>query len=213
MIPAGLSLAANSHAFGVVCEPAMRYRLRSFGFGVAGSGGLAMKRGSGIRPGAYAVCPLRRISGHALAASPAALSEEDRTKRFRSTSIRGVSTAKNVKEKVDSAKEIKEQTWDQLPEEGQEFVKEATKEGAGKSYGRRPKESKTLGKAAKRAEKVVKPLAKKAAKFVVKKGNPRRQCLTPPGRTCRHLSFDEAYSPRRRACGSGNGSRRTSSIL
>ena len=105
-----------------------------------------------------------------LAAAPAARSEDDRT-AFQERFNRGVSAAKNAKEKVDSARDLKEQTWDRLPEEGQDFVKEATKEGAGKGW-EKVKQSKTLGKAAKQAEKAVKPLAKKAAKFVAKKGIP-----------------------------------------
>ena len=127
-----------------------------------------MKRGSAFVPGLTTCLYVAFLV--MLAASPAALSEEDRTKAQEYFN-RGVSTAKNVKEKVDSAKDIKEQTWDRLPEEGQEFVKEATKEGGEKLW-EKAKESKTLGKAAKRAEKVVKPLAKKATKFVAKKANP-----------------------------------------
>ena len=106
----------------------------------------------------------------ALAAAPAARSQEDRTE-FQERFNRGVSAAKSAKEKVDSARDLKEQTWDRLPEEGQDLAKEATKEGAGKGW-EKVKQSKTLGKAAKQAEKVVKPLAKKAAKFVAKKGIP-----------------------------------------
>ena len=105
-----------------------------------------------------------------LAAAPAARSEEDRTKAQEYFN-RGVSAAKSAKDKVDSAKDIKEQTWDQLPEEGQELIGEAAKEGAGKVW-EKARQSKTLGKVAKQAEKVVKPLAKKAATFVAKKANP-----------------------------------------
>ena len=105
-----------------------------------------------------------------LAATPAARSEDDRT-AFQERFNRGVSAAKSAKEKVDSARDLKEQTWDRLPEEGQDLAKEATKEGAGKGW-EKVKQSKTLGKAAKQAEKAVKPLAKKAAKFVAKKGIP-----------------------------------------
>ena len=168
MIPARLSLAANPHAFGVVCEPAMRYRFRSFGFRVARSGGLAMTGRRAFVP-EFAVCLCIALLV-ALAAAPAARSQDDRT-AFQERFNRGVSAARDAKERVDRAKAVKEQTWDRLPEEGQDFVKEATKEGAGKAW-EKVKQSKTLGKAAKRAEKVVKPLAKKATKFVAKKANP-----------------------------------------
>ena len=106
----------------------------------------------------------------ALAAAPAARSQDDRT-AFQERFNRGVSAAKSAKEKVDRAKDLKEQTWDRLPKEGQDLAKEAAKEGAGKGW-EKVKQSKTLGKAAKRAEKAVKPLAKKATKFVAKKANP-----------------------------------------
>ena len=105
-----------------------------------------------------------------LAAAPAARSQDDRT-AFQERFNRGVSAAKSAKEKADSARDLKEQTWDRLPEEGQDLAKEAAKEGAGKGW-EKVKQSKILGKAAKQAEKVVKPLAKKAAKFVAKKGIP-----------------------------------------
>ena len=110
---------------------------------------------------------------------------------------------------MDRAKDLKEQTWDRLPEEGQDLAKEATKEGAGKAW-EKVKQSKTLGKAAKRAEKAVKPLAKKATRFVAKKANPVVGAITAPGTMSAPSS--RGSSPRRRACGSGNGSRKTSFI-
>ena len=105
-----------------------------------------------------------------LATAPAARSEEDRTKAQEYFN-RGFSATKSVKEKVDDAKAIKEQTWDQLPEEGQKFISEAAKEGAEKAW-EKARQSKTFGKVAKQAGKVIKPLAKKAATFAAKKANP-----------------------------------------
>lgn len=106
----------------------------------------------------------------ALAASPTALAEEDRTKA-QEYFKKGVSISKSAKEQADRAKAVKKNTWDQLPKEGQEFIKEAAKEGAEKVW-EKAKQSKTFGKAAKQVGKVVKPLAKKTATFVAKKANP-----------------------------------------
>ena len=106
----------------------------------------------------------------ALAVSPAARAEEDRTKAQEYIK-KGVSTGKAVKEKADRAKAVKMDTWDQLPEEGQEFITKAAKEGA-ENVWEKAKQSKTFGKAAKQVGKVVKPLAKKTATFVAKKANP-----------------------------------------
>ena len=106
----------------------------------------------------------------ALAASPAARGEEDRTKPQEYIN-KAVSIGKSAKEQADRAKAVKKDTWDQLPKEGQKFIKEAAKEG-GEEVWEKAKQSKTFGKAAKQVGKVVKPLAKKTATFVAKKANP-----------------------------------------
>ena len=106
----------------------------------------------------------------ALAASPAARGEEDRTKPQEYIN-KAVSIGKSAKEQADRAEAVKKKTWDQLPKEGQEFIKEAAKEG-GEEVWEKAKQSKTFGKAAKQVGKVVKPLAKKTATFVAKKANP-----------------------------------------
>ena len=106
----------------------------------------------------------------ALAASPTALAEEDRTKA-QEYFKKGVSIGKSAKEQADRAEAVKKNTWDQLPKEGQEFIKEAAKEG-GEEVWEKAKQSKTFGKAAKQVGKVVKPLAKKTATFAAKKANP-----------------------------------------
>ena len=105
-----------------------------------------------------------------LAAATPARSQEARTKAQEYFN-KGVSAGKAFKKKTGSVTDIKKNTWDQVPEEGQEFIKEATKEGAEKVW-EKAKQSKTFGKAAKQAGKVVKPLAKKTATFVAKKANP-----------------------------------------
>ena len=105
-----------------------------------------------------------------LAAATPARSQEARTKAQEYFN-KGVSAGKAFKKKTDSVTDIKKNTLDQVPEEGQEFIKEATKEGAEKVW-EKAKQSKTFGKAAKQAGKVVKPLAKKTATFVAKKANP-----------------------------------------
>ena len=82
----------------------------------------------------------------ALAASPAARAEEDRTKAQEYIKKR-VSAGKAFKKKTDSVTDIKKNTWDQVPKEGQKFIKEAANEG-GEEVWEKAKQSKTFGKAA-----------------------------------------------------------------